>query len=43
MARRGLGLSVRGLVERRGVEGMMSDIGGTRQEEPHGVGQEGGC
>ena len=41
--RRGLGLSERGLLERRGAEGMMQDIGGTRQEEPHGVRQEGGC
>jgi len=39
---RGLGLSERGLLERRGAEGMMQDIGGTRQEEPHGVRQEGG-
>ena len=41
--RRGLGLSERGLLERRGAEGMMQDIGGTREEEPHSVRQEGGC
>ena len=40
--RRGLGLSERSLLERRGAEGMMQDIGGTRQEEPHRVRQEGG-
>ena len=31
--RRGLGLSERGLLERRGAEGMMQDRGGTRQGE----------
>jgi hypothetical protein len=41
--RRGLGLSERGLLERRGAEGMMQDLGGTSQEEPHSVRQEGGC
>jgi hypothetical protein len=40
--RRGLGLSERGVVERRGAQGMMQDIGGTRQEEPQSVRQEGG-
>ena len=40
--RRGLGLSERGVVERRGAKGMMQDLGGTRQEEPQSVRQEGG-
>ncbi len=35
--RRGLGLSERGLLERRGAQGMMQDIGGTRQEKPQSV------
>jgi len=38
---RGLGLGQRGLLERMGTEGMMQDIGGTRQQEPHGVREEG--
>ena len=40
---RGLGLGQSGLLQRLGAEGMMQDIGGTRQQEPHGVGQEGCC
>ena len=38
---RGLGLGQRSLLECLGAEGMMQDIGGTRQQEPHGVRQEG--
>ena len=38
---RGLGLGQCGLLQRMGAEGMMQDIGGTRQQEPHRVGQEG--
>ena len=38
---RGLGLGQCGLLQRLGAEGMMQDIGGTRQQEPHRVGQEG--
>jgi hypothetical protein len=38
---RGLGLGQGGLLQRLGAEGMMQDIGGTRQQEPHGVRQEG--
>ena len=30
-----------GMVQRVGAEGMVQDIGRTREEEPHGVGQEG--
>ena len=42
--RRGLGLRERGGVECRGAQGMMQDIGGTRQEEPQRVRQKsGGC
>ena len=29
--------------ERVGAEGMVEDIGGARQQESHGIGQEGGC
>jgi hypothetical protein len=32
-----LGLGQRGLLERLGAEGMMQDISGTRQQEPHSV------
>ena len=38
---RGLGLSQRGVLQRVRAEGMVQDIGGTRQEKPHGIGQEG--
>ena len=38
---RGLGLGQRSLLECLGAEGMMQDIGSTRQQEPHGVRQEG--
>ena len=38
---RGLGVGQRGLLERLGAEGMMQAIGGTRQQKPHGVRQEG--
>src|SRR5215831_15973939 len=38
---RRLGLGQRGLVPRLGAEGMRQDRGGTRQQEPHGVRQEG--
>ena len=38
---RRLGVGQRGLLERLGAQGMMQDIRGTRQEEPHGVRQEG--
>jgi len=38
---RGLGGGQRGLWERVGAQGRMQDIRGTRQEEPHGVRQEG--
>ena len=38
---RGLGVGQRGLLERWGAQGMRQDIRGTRQEEPHGVRQEG--
>jgi hypothetical protein len=41
--RRGLGLSERGLLERRGAEGMRQDLSSTSQEEPHSMRQEGGC
>jgi hypothetical protein len=40
--RRGLGLSARGLLERRGAPGLMQDIGGTRQEKPQSVREAGG-
>jgi hypothetical protein len=40
--RRGLRLGERCVLERRGAQGMMQDIGGTRQEEPQSVRQEGG-
>ena len=36
-----LGLGQRGLLQRLGAEGMVEDIGGTRQQEPRGIGQEG--
>jgi hypothetical protein len=32
-----------GVRERVGTEGMVEDIGGARQQESHGIGQEGGC
>ena len=37
----GLGRGQWGVGQRVGAEGMMEDIGGARQQEPHGVGQEG--
>ena len=40
---RGLGLGQRGLWERLSAEGMMQDRGGTRQQKPPGVGEEGRC
>lgn len=33
----GLDLGQGGLLARLGTEGMMEDVGGTRQQEPHGV------
>jgi hypothetical protein len=36
-----LGLGQHGLVQGMRAEGMMQNIGGTGQQEPHGVGQEG--
>ena len=39
---RGLRLGQGSMLEGVRPEGMMEDIGGTRQEEPHRVGQEGG-
>ena len=38
---RGLGRGQGGMGERVGAKRMMQDIGRTRQQEPHGVGQEG--
>ncbi len=38
---RGVGVGQRSLLERLGAQGMMQDIRGTRQEQPHGVRQEG--
>ena len=39
---RGLGLGERRVLERVRTQGMVEDIGGTREQEPQGVGQEGG-
>ena len=39
---RGLRLGQGGMLEGMRAQGMMQDIGGTREEEPHRVGQEGG-
>ena len=39
--RRGLGLRQRGVLEGVGAQSMMQSLGGTREHQPHRVGQEG--
>ena len=39
---RGLRLGQRSMVQRLRPQGMVQGIGGTRQEQTHGIGQEGG-
>lgn len=38
---RGLGLGQRRVLQRGRAQGMMQDIGRTREEQTHGIGQEG--
>ena len=39
--RRGLSQRQRGMLQRRGPQGMVQDVGGTREEQPQRVGEKG--